>query len=216
MKRVIAVFAFAASAALHVPVSAASTSTQSVVVEVESASATLGMLWVVESVDGIECVVWGPVPACVGRSGVKRDRREGDGTTPLGSMAITGAFGSAAKARTEIAYRRVVAGDCWISDVGDRAYNRWVRRSRCNAPNEDLFRIARGGAYEFALTTDYNASPIVTGKGSAIFVHVHSYDAAGRTRPTSGCVSVSRSVMKRLFAMLDPAKNPVLVVRIKR
>jgi len=27
---------------------------------------------------------------------------------------------------------------------------------------------------------------------------------------------VSRAVMKRLFVLLDPAKNPVLVVRIRR
>jgi L,D-peptidoglycan transpeptidase YkuD (ErfK/YbiS/YcfS/YnhG family) len=197
-------------------VSALPVATQSVIVEVSSASASVGTLKLIETVDGIERVVLGPVPTRVGRNGVKRDRREGDGTTPLGSMAITGGFGLAAKARTDLAYRRVVAGDCWISDVGDPAYNRRVRRSRCDAPNEDLYRIAKGGAYEFALTTDYNASPIVTGKGSAIFVHVHSYDAAGRTKPTSGCVSVARSVMKRLFAMLDPAKNPVLVVRIRR
>ena len=197
-------------------VSALPAAAQSVIVEVGSASASVGTLKVIETVDGVERVMLGPVPARVGRNGVKRDRREGDGTTPLGSMAITGGFGSAAKARTGLPYRRVVEGDCWISDVGDRAYNRRVRRSRCDAPNEDLFRIAKGGAYAFALTTDYNTAPIVMGKGSAIFIHVHSYDAAGRTKPTSGCVSVSRSVMKRLFSLLDPAKNPVLVVRIRR
>ena len=195
---------------------ASNTAALSVIVEVPSVSASVGTLKVVELVDGVERVVLGPVSARVGRNGVKRDRREGDGTTPLGSMAITGTFGSAAKARTGLVYRRVVDGDCWISDVEDRAYNRRVRRSRCDGPNEDLFRIANGGAYEFALTTDYNTSPIVPGKGSAIFVHVHSRDATGRPKPTSGCVSVARSVMKRLFALLDPAKNPVLVVRIRR
>lgn len=197
-------------------VSALPAATQSVIVEVSSATATVGTLKLIETVDGIERVVLGPVPARVGRNGVKRDRREGDGTTPLGSMAITGAFGSAAKARTDLAYRRVVEGDCWISDVGDQLYNRRVRRTRCDAPNEDLYRIATGGAYEYALTTAYNTNPVVPGKGSAIFVHVHSYDAAGRIKPTSGCVSVSRSVMKRLYAMLDPAKSPVLMVRIRR
>ncbi len=197
-------------------VSALPAAAQSVIVEVPSASESVGTLKIVELVDGVERVVLGPVSARVGRNGVRRDRREGDGTTPLGSMAITGAFGSAGKARTGLAYRRVVEGDCWISDVKDRAYNRRVRRSRCEAPNEDLFRIASGGAYEFAVTTDYNTSPVVPGKGSAIFIHVHSRDAFGRTKPTSGCVSVARSVMKRLFALLDPAKNPVLVVRIRR
>jgi L,D-peptidoglycan transpeptidase YkuD (ErfK/YbiS/YcfS/YnhG family) len=191
-------------------------STQTVVVEVPSALSSTGTLRLVETVDGADRVVLGPVTARVGRNGVKRSRREGDGTTPLGAVGISGGFGLAARAGTAMPYRRVAKGDCWISDVADASYNTWVRRTRCAAPNEDLYRIAVAGAYELALTTDYNASPIVVGKGSAIFIHVHSYDAVGNTKPTSGCVSVSRAVMKRLFALLDPAKNPTMVVRIRR
>ena len=190
--------------------------TQSIVVEVPRAWSTTATLRVVETVDGVDRVVLGPVTARVGRNGVRKNRSEGDGTTPLGAMAITGGFGLAAETMTALPYRRVAKGACWISEVTDASYNTWVRRSRCVRPNEDLHRIATSGAYEFALTTDYNASPIVVGKGSAIFIHVHSYDAAGRTQPTSGCVSVPRAVMKRLFALLDPAKNPVLVVRVRR
>jgi L,D-peptidoglycan transpeptidase YkuD (ErfK/YbiS/YcfS/YnhG family) len=112
-------------------------------------------------------------------------------------------------------YRRVKDGDCWISDVTDGFYNQWVTRKQCGRQNEDLRRIALVGPYQLALTTDYNSSPIVVGKGSAIFIHVHAYDGAGRTKPTSGCVSVSRSVMKKLFALLDPAKNPRVTIRIR-
>jgi L,D-peptidoglycan transpeptidase YkuD (ErfK/YbiS/YcfS/YnhG family) len=190
--------------------------TQTVVVEVPSASSTTGTLRLVETVDGAERVVLDPVTARVGRNGVKRNRREGDGTTPLGAVAIDGGFGLAARTRTTMPYRRVTKGDCWISDVADASYNKWVRSARCAAPNEDLYRLAIAGAYELALTTDYNVSPIVVGKGSAIFIHVHSYDAARNSKPTSGCVSVSRAVMKRLFALLDPAKSPTMVVRIRR
>ena len=216
MKRCLASLAVLLCLLSSSPAYASASVDQLVVVEVASLSATTGTLQVVEKVDGVERVVVGPVPARLGHNGVKGDRREGDGTTPLGEMRIVGAFGLPASARVKLPYRRVRPGDCWISDVGDRAYNRRVRRARCDAPNEDLYHIARGGAYEFALTTSYNTSPIVVGKGSAIFIHVHSYDAAGRTKPTSGCISVSRAVMKRLFATLDPAKNPVLVVRLKQ
>ena len=126
----------------------ASDTEQTVVVEVMSTSATAATLKVFETVDGVERAVLGPVPARVGRNGVKRDRREGDGTTPLGTVEITGAFGAAAKAQTALPYRRVVEGDCWISDVTDRAYNRLMRRTPCGKPNEDLYRIAMAGAYE--------------------------------------------------------------------
>ena len=197
-------------------VEAADRSVQRVVVEVSSWSATAGTLKLIEIVGGVERTVLGPVVARVGRNGVKRDRREGDGTTPLGEIEITGAFGSLPSPRVQIPYERVARGDCWISDAADASYNTLIKRTRCAAPNEDLHRIATAGPYEFALTTSYNTSPIVPGKGSAIFIHVHSRDAAGRTKPTSGCISVSRAVMKRLFTILDPAKNPVLVVRLKQ
>ena len=198
-----------------IPVGAESVVRQQVVVEVESAGATFASLRLIEVAGGEESVLVGPVVARVGRNGVKGNRREGDGTTPIGSFGIDGAFGVPTSPRVALPYRRVRNSDCWISDVADRFYNRLTARRRCVSPNEDLSRIASAGPYEYALTTDYNTSPIVVGKGSAIFIHVHAYDRAGRTKPTSGCVSVSRAAMKRLFALLDPAKSPILVVRVK-
>jgi L,D-peptidoglycan transpeptidase YkuD (ErfK/YbiS/YcfS/YnhG family) len=188
---------------------------QEIVVEVGSASSTVAALTLFEVSAGVATKVLGPVSARVGRNGVKRNRREGDGTTPLGSFGISGAFGVAESPRVVLPYRRVKDGDCWISDVTDGFYNQWVTRKQCGRQNEDLRRIALVGPYQLALTTDYNSSPIVVGKGSAIFIHVHAHDGAGRTKPTSGCVSVSRSVMKKLFALLDPAKNPRVTIRIR-
>ena len=190
--------------------------TQLVIVEVTAPTSTSGTLSVVEVTDGKESIVMRPVPARVGRSGVSASHREGDGTTPLGRFAITGAFGLAEAPRVLLPYRRVREGDCWISGSGGPSYNFRVRRSNCGSPNEDLWRIAKAGPYEYALTTSYNTSPVVAGKGSAIFIHVNSSNDRGETRPTSGCVSVAISVMKRLFALLDPAKNPTLIVRIRR
>jgi len=216
MKRLAPLLIVAAVVALPHRVEAAGPPIQRVVVEVSSLSATTGTLKLVEIIGGVERTVLGPVVARVGRNGVKRDRREGDGTTPLGEIGITGAFGSLSSPRVQIPYEHVARGDCWISNAADTAYNTLIRRTPCGAPNEDLYRIAMAGPYEFALTTSYNTSPVVPGKGSAIFIHVHSRDAAGRTKPTSGCVSVARSVMKRLFALLDPAKSPTMVVRVRR
>ncbi len=216
MKRLAPLLIVTAAVALPYRVEAAGPPIQRIVVEVPSPSSTAGTLRLVEVVGGVERTVLGPVVARVGRNGVKRDRREGDGTTPLGEVEITGAFGSSSSPRVQIPYDRVARGDCWISNAADVAYNTLTKRTPCATPNEDLYRIATAGPYEFALTTSYNTSPVVPGKGSAIFIHVHSRDAAGRTKPTSGCVSVARSVMKRLFALLDPAKIPTMVVRVRR
>lgn len=189
---------------------------QIVLVSVPSAASTVGRLATYEMVDGRWMRVHGPVEARVGRNGVRADRREGDGTTPLGSFGLVEVFGSARRADLGMPYRPVRKGDCWISDVASPHYNRWVRKETCDAPNENLWRIARGGSYEWAVVSDFNLDEPVPGKGSAIFLHIHARDRAGRTQPTSGCVSVARSVMARLVRWLDSAKRPRLVVTVRR
>ena len=189
---------------------------QRVVVEVESPRSTKATLALVETRNGTSRVVLGPVPAHVGRGGVSAAHREGDGTTPIGTFALTSAFGMKPASGTKLPYAQLKVGDCWISDVLDRAYNTRVRRTSCASPNENLYRIGMAGPYRLAVVTSYNTMPIVRGKGSAIFVHVNSIDSAGRARPTSGCVSVSYAVMKRLVGLLDPAASPTLTVRVKR
>ena len=189
---------------------------QIVLVTVPTSTSTVGRLATYEMVEGRWKRVHGPVTARVGRNGVRVDRREGDGTTPLGSFGLVEVFGSARRADLDMPYRSVRNGDCWISDVASPDYNRWVRRETCGLPNENLWRIARGGTYEWAVVSDFNLADPVPGKGSAIFLHVHARDRAGRSQSTSGCVSVTRSVMKRVVRWLDAAKRPRLVVTMRR
>jgi len=191
-------------------------SRQQVIIEVASSTSTTGTLKLIETRDGISRVMLGPVTARLGRNGVSASHKEGDGTTPLGTFGLTSAFGTAAKPSSGLGYSRLKAGDCWISDVTDPKYNSRVSRASCGAPNEDLYRIGRAGPYRLAIVTDYNMSPVVVGRGSAIFLHVNAVDASGRSRPTSGCVSVSYGVMKRLLGLLSIDVRPTMTVRIKR
>ncbi len=183
---------------------------------VPSRSSTSARLATYELIDGRWKRVHGTVVARVGRSGVKVDRREGDGTTPLGSFGLVEVFGTARHADLSLPYHTVQRGDCWISDVISKDYNRRVASAVCRAPNENLWRIARGGPYEWAVVTDFNLAEPISGKGSAIFLHVHARDATGETKPTSGCVSVSRSVLSRIVRWLDAGKQPRLVVTVRR
>ncbi|MEY2626420.1 MAG: hypothetical protein RJB08_179 [Actinomycetota bacterium] len=189
---------------------------QKVIIEVASSTSTTGTLKLIETRDGVSRVMLGPVTARLGRNGVSASHKEGDGTTPLGTFGLTSAFGTAAKTSSGLEYSRLKAGDCWVSDVTDPKYNSQVSRVPCGAPNEDLYRIGRAGPYRLAIVTDYNMSPVVVGRGSAIFLHVNAVDASGRSRPTSGCVSVSYGVMKRLLGLLSIDTRPTMTVRIKR
>lgn len=189
---------------------------QIVVVAVPTRSSTSARMATYELVDGRWRRVHGPVEARVGRNGVRADRREGDGTTPLGSFGLVEVFGAAPSADLRMPYRPVRKGDCWVSDVSSPDYNRRVRDTRCTAPNENLWRIAGNGPYEWAVVSDFNLDQPVAGKGSAIFLHVHARNGSGRPQPTSGCVSVSRAVLLRVVRWLDAAKGPRLVVTVRR
>lgn len=153
--------------------------------------------------------------ARVGRSGTRVVRAEGDGSTPAGSFGLISALGRETRASTRLPYTRIRQGNCWISDVSDPDYNRFVTRSRCGKANEDLYRIMRAGPYRRVVVTDYNTSPIVAGRGSAIFVHLHAR-RAGRTVPTSGCVSIDAAPMNATWRWLDPGMAPRIVIGTTR
>ncbi len=155
--------------------------------------------------------VSGFLGARIGRNGFNATHREGDGTSPAGSFRLLSAFGRPANPGTLMQYRQVQPGDCWISDVQSPLYNRWVSRSPCAAPNEDLYRTS-SGAYKYAVVTDYNWTNTVKGAGSAIFLHRHSYVSGSITKPTSGCVSLKESDLLAVLRWLDPAKRPRIIM----
>lgn len=184
---------------------------QLVVVTARSWSSTSGLLTTYERVDGGWQIVHQALPVRLGRNGFNADHREGDGTTPAGSFAITGVMGRQPDPGVRYPYRQLVPGDCWISDANSPWYNQLVTASPCGAPNEDLFSIG-AGPYRYLATTGYNTDPVVRGLGSAIFVHRHRYASNGATVATSGCVSLSEPDLLAVLRWLDPARQPRLLM----
>jgi L,D-peptidoglycan transpeptidase YkuD (ErfK/YbiS/YcfS/YnhG family) len=155
----------------------------------------------------------GPWPARVGRTGVSSHHLEGDGTTPLGTFAIGPVvYGIAADPGTKLAYHRIACGDWWDEDPASRAYNLFVH-IRCGAPppfnadSEALWKPAR--AYVYFAVIEYNTSPIVPGRGSAIFIH------ADTGKPTNGCVSLPRADLAVLLRWLQPDAAPAISIRLR-
>jgi L,D-peptidoglycan transpeptidase YkuD (ErfK/YbiS/YcfS/YnhG family) len=155
----------------------------------------------------------GPWPARVGRTGVSSHHLEGDGTTPLGTFPIGPVvYGIAADPGTELAYHRIACGDWWDEDPASRAYNLFVHL-RCgatppfNADSEALWKPAR--AYVHFAVIEYNTSPVVPGRGSAIFIH------ADTGTPTNGCVSLPRFDLVALLRWLRPDAAPAISIRLR-
>jgi L,D-peptidoglycan transpeptidase YkuD (ErfK/YbiS/YcfS/YnhG family) len=184
---------------------------QLVVVTSTTWSSTSGSLATYEKVGSSWKAVAVGLPVRLGRNGFNAQHHEGDGTTPAGSFPIVGMMGRQPNPGVRFPYHQLMPGDCWISDVASPFYNWLVHATPCSSPNEDLYRIG-AGAYRYTAITGYNMDPIVPGAGSAIFLHRYSYDAAGHSLPTSGCVSMTEPDLLAVLRWLDPAAHPRIVM----
>jgi L,D-peptidoglycan transpeptidase YkuD (ErfK/YbiS/YcfS/YnhG family) len=164
--------------------------------------------------------------ARVGRNGIRplAQRVAGDGTTPagifpLGTMRAPAGqrfqfFGNGANPGVADGWRQVGPRDCWDATGGDAGYNTLVRRTagNCPSPNEYLPRYQT--AYAQAALIGANMGPRRSGdepgetpRAAAIFLHRHSFDGGGATKPTSGCVSLGRVHLGVVIRTLRPGTS---------
>jgi len=198
--------------------------TQVVVVLTSSSTATSGTLQVADL--GPQGWVCGAaMPARVGKHGVRPliDRRSGDGTTPAGVFPLGrmtawdgqqfSFFGNSADPGVAAGpYRRVRSGDCFGATPNNADYGHLVYRTAANCPGpDDEYLPAVTGAYEHAALIGANMEPNVSGDApgevpyaAAIFLHRHSYDANGNSKPTAGCVSLAHANLVSVLRAMRP------------
>lgn len=146
------------------------------------------------------------VPCALGRGGLTRGKREGDGATPKGCFKLVSVFYRADRGlrpRTLLPVRPVRSDDGWCDDVTDGRYNRLVRLPFAPS-HEKLRRDDR--LYDIIVVLDCNLRPRVRGRGSAIFFHV----AREEFPPTEGCVAVAPDAMRRILA--TAGRNAVMCI----
>jgi L,D-peptidoglycan transpeptidase YkuD (ErfK/YbiS/YcfS/YnhG family) len=123
-------------------------------------------------------------PCVVGRGGIGKVKREGDGATPVGSHRLVGMLyrpdRMAAPADWAVPIR---PGDLWCDDPGHEDYNLMVRSPHI-ASHERLRRA--DPLYDLVLLTDWNWPVAERGGGSAIFIH--RWRRPGY--PTAGCIGL--------------------------
>lgn len=146
------------------------------------------------------------IRCALGRNGLARRKREGDGKTPLGAaplLALIARRGRLSLCGVRIPSRYMARGDLWCDDARSPLYNRPLR-APSRLSHEALWRDDR--LYDVVGVLGYNLRPAVRGRGSAIFFHIASDDLA----PTAGCVALRLNDMRRLLPRL--AKGAVLHV----
>ncbi|QGM48014.1 L,D-transpeptidase family protein [Methylocystis heyeri] len=138
------------------------------------------------------------LPCAIGRAGVTGAKREGDGATPRGSFRLLFAlFRPERFSRSQFSppARILRRSDIWCDDADSFLYNRPLRGSS-RLSHEELWR--KDGLYDFIGVLDYNISPRVRGRGSAIFFHIATEELGA----TAGCVALRRRDMARLLPRL--------------
>ena len=138
-------------------------------------------------------------PCSIGRAGITRTKREGDGATPAGTHRIIGAMyrpDRIARAWVPDWAVPIEPGDLWCDAPTHPDYNHLVR-APFDASHETLRRA--DPLYDLILTTDWNWPQAEPHRGSAIFLHVWRRPHY----PTAGCVAFDRHDLLWIMNRID-------------
>jgi L,D-peptidoglycan transpeptidase YkuD (ErfK/YbiS/YcfS/YnhG family) len=134
--------------------------------------------------------------AAFGQGGIRADKREGDQATPAGLLALRRVLYRADRGplpRAAVPCEPLAPDDGWCDDPDHPDYNRQVRLPH-PAGHEALWR--QDALYDLIGVLGWNDSPAVSGRGSAIFLHVATADLA----PTAGCIALPAAELRQLLA----------------
>jgi L,D-peptidoglycan transpeptidase YkuD (ErfK/YbiS/YcfS/YnhG family) len=132
----------------------------------------------------------------LGRGGVRPDKQEGDGATPVGLMPLRRVLYRADRVRAPecvVPTEPVAPDEAWCDDSDRPEYNQMIRLPH-DVHYEELWR--QDGLYDLIGVLGWNDSPVQRGRGSAIFLHVARSDYA----PTEGCIALALGDLRQLLA----------------
>jgi L,D-peptidoglycan transpeptidase YkuD (ErfK/YbiS/YcfS/YnhG family) len=146
------------------------------------------------------------IKVALGRSGIRVNKREGDGGTPKGTFRPLRLWWRAdrhPRPATFLPVRAIGPQDAWCEDPSDRHYNQPLRLNAKQGGD----RLRRDDhLYDFIIEIDHNTKPRIAGRGSAVFLHLARKDFS----PTAGCVAMTRGAMLQLLKQLGPETKIVI------
>ena len=135
----------------------------------------------------------------IGKSGSKNLKKEGDFATPKGLFRLGLLYYR--KDRTKIKKCKIkkkiikkIMG--WCDDVRSIKYNQEISFP-FNYNAEKLYR--KDKIYDIFIHIKYNYSPVVKGKGSAIFLHLCNK----KYKKTKGCVAITKKDFLKILPLID-------------
>ena len=144
---------------------------------------------------------------CIGKSGLTTRKKEGDLATPKGLFKLGLLYYRKDRIKTlkcKLKKKVIKKNMGWCDDVRSKKYNKEISfpfKYRA----EKLYRIDR--IYDIFINIKYNQSPIIKGKGSAIFLHLSNK----KYKATKGCVAILKKDFLKILPFIDQ-KTKILII----
>tara|TARA_B110000037_G_scaffold205317_1_gene250112 strand:- start:1184 stop:1672 length:489 start_codon:yes stop_codon:yes gene_type:complete len=134
---------------------------------------------------------------CVGKNGLKSDKKEGDNSTPKGLFNLKKLYYRKDRVgipKCLIEKKIIKKNMAWCDDPNNEKYNEEIKIYNKNH-KENLYRA--DFKYDYIISISHNEARIPN-KGSAIFLHLTS-----DYKPTSGCVALKKKDFEILLKLID-------------
>jgi L,D-peptidoglycan transpeptidase YkuD (ErfK/YbiS/YcfS/YnhG family) len=134
----------------------------------------------------------------LGKAGVNKKIKEGDGITPKGVFKITKIYYRADKikvVKTNIKKIKITKNMGWCDDPASQFYNRQIKLPS-KFSHEKLYR--NDDLYDLIAILNYNTDPVIKNKGSAIFMHI----SESSYKKTEGCIALKKDDLIKIVMQI--------------
>ena len=141
----------------------------------------------------------------IGRNKLKKNKTEGDCSTPIGKYKLLNLYYRKDKIKnieTKLNKIFIKKNLGWCDDVRSKFYNKPIIINK-NIKYEKMFR--KDTKYDLVIILDYNFKKPIFGKGSAIFIHI-----TNNYKPTAGCIALNKKDLLILLKIIS--KNTFLKI----
>jgi L,D-peptidoglycan transpeptidase YkuD (ErfK/YbiS/YcfS/YnhG family) len=124
----------------------------------------------------------------IGKAGIGKKTKEGDNITPRGTYEIVNIYYRPDRIKrfpSKYKLIKITKNMGWCDDSKSKKYNHLIFLP-FKYTHEKLYR--KNNIYDLILVLNYNLKPVITNKGSAIFIHI----ARKNYKKTKGCIAIKK------------------------
>ncbi len=142
---------------------------------------------------------------CIGKNGLKKNKVEGDLSTPKGKFDLENLYYRDDKLDKPLCNLKTIKIKNkfgWCTDVKSNFYNKIFKINK-KFKYEKLYR--NDYKYNLLVVLSYNRKKIIKNKGSAIFLHLTK-----NYKPTAGCIALGKKDFLILIKIIN--KNTKIII----